>query len=251
MNNRNLTTTGIILRQQKVGEDDILVDLLTPGSLGIVKFAARGGRKIKSRFKGNLEAGNYLEVALYNSGRRFTLTQSKVLHSFSQAKNDLSKLMILFNNLEITSLLVQENHLIPNLFPLLLETLTMLNKTTNKEKASLLGESYKIKLLTMGGYLHDFHYCTSCARKFTPPTIFFDATKLVMLCPECAHHQEEQVEFDLQKILAYLQKESYNEIKKLHCPTYFLHKVREIIELFLEQQIATPLKSSPLINLVS
>lgn len=62
-------TKGIILTKTSFGENDLIFDLLAEDGER-VSFFVRGGKKIKSKFAGVIQIGNFVKVS-FNKGKNF------------------------------------------------------------------------------------------------------------------------------------------------------------------------------------
>ena len=65
----DLSTKGIILTKTSFGESDLIFDLLQETGERI-SFFVRGGKKIKSKFTGVIQIGNFIKVN-YSTGKNF------------------------------------------------------------------------------------------------------------------------------------------------------------------------------------
>lgn len=140
---RNLHTTGIILKKQPVGENDILVTLYSP-EFGKIQAAAKGARKMTSSFSGHIETLNMCNVQLYKTPVRYTLIQCQTVESFKNIREDFERSMMAGLMIEIFHKSTLSTEHVPELFHLLKESL---QKLCISEQHFLTVEGFKLNLL--------------------------------------------------------------------------------------------------------
>lgn len=138
---------GIVLKRVSFAETDRIVTLFSQNQ-GKQTLIAKGSRKITSKRLGSLEPGSHLVAAGVAGHTWPILTEVRLLHSFHHAYHNLTRLTQTCQILEIVDLLTAEAEPNPEVFGLLLETLT--NLETNGHKKAYLLEQIRLILQAMG-----------------------------------------------------------------------------------------------------
>lgn len=68
---------GLVLTKTSFGENDLIFDLLSESGERM-SFFVRGGRKIKSKFLGTLQLGNFVEVT-FSKGKNFNYPKEAII----------------------------------------------------------------------------------------------------------------------------------------------------------------------------
>ncbi len=173
-------TEGIVLKTHQFGEADLIVTYLTR-DFGIVKAFAKSPRKTKSRFGSSLEPLTVARLSFW--GKEHTtlsrLTQSDIIRPFRELRESLQCFLRVSELIELTLHFVPERDPSRNVYALLMQTLDALESPCN---ASLIGLSFKMKLLKMVGYLPGFHACGRCGSSSDA----FSVSHGTVLCSACA-----------------------------------------------------------------
>lgn len=177
-----IATTGLVLRQVKVGEADQILTLLTP-ELGVVSASAKGSLRLKNKLFSASGLFCYSEFSL-TSGRTHYFVDSaqvkKVFHGISES-------------VEGTCLATYMAEIVLSLSPappeadaqlrLLLNSLYMIGQ--KKMPLRQLKAIYELRAMSMAGYQPDLLACAECGR-YDGGEFYFDPVEGNLLCAECA-----------------------------------------------------------------
>lgn len=120
-------TEGVVLKNKEIGEADKLVTLFTR-RFGKVVALAKGVRQITSRRAGTLEPATQ-GVFFFAHGKTWDiLTQVQLINSFAAARRHLARVTQVYQLLEVTDLLTREHQVHPEIYDLVVTTLTQLNQ---------------------------------------------------------------------------------------------------------------------------
>jgi len=211
-NRKNLKAEGVILGSKTLGETDKLVFIYTREH-GKIKAIAKGAVKQTSRFGGSLETLNLCKFELYESHNRILITDVKVEKNFSTIQGNLQKIT---NGLLVTHLadkFLFEGETMPEIFDLIKETLEEIAKT--KISSLLITTTFLIKFLDILGLLPNFketkNFHTELTEKY-------------------------------KKLFNYIQKNSYDKIKRIHLTDKEIIELKEILKNLIETETEKPLK---------
>ena len=178
---------GVVLRTVRLGEADRIVTLATPGH-GKVRAVAKGVRRTKSHVGARLEPLSHVSMLCWRGRELDVITQSEVVGSSKQLREDLDRLVPALTMLEIVDLVAVESHPMPELFALLTGALRTLASSSSR----LVLAGFCWKLLSVEGVAP---VVTACARCGAPdPLVAFDPGEGGLLCRACRRGQAVAVE---------------------------------------------------------
>ena len=177
-----IATTGLVLRQVKVGEADQILTLLTP-DLGVISASAKGSLRLKNKLFSASGLFCYSEFSL-TSGRSHYFVDSaqvkKVFHGISESVEGMC--MATYMAEIAISLSPAPPEADPQL-RLLLNSLYMIG--TKRLPVRQLKTIYELRAMSMAGYQPDLLACAECGR-YDGGDFYFDPVEGNLLCAECA-----------------------------------------------------------------
>ncbi len=198
MEQRYLTTHGLVLKHLSLGESDRRIVLLVPG-VGKIIAKARGAKNLNSPFNGRLMPANICNLLLYRTpGGSWTITQCQTIETFGSLKQDLLKASLALAVLDIVDRCTEMETPSDELFALtkiFLETIDSSQHQEKQEKTELLFLAYQIQILDILGILPSFTECVRCHKKVSIETLP-GWHPLEMLCEICLH-QSSQIAYEL------------------------------------------------------
>ncbi|MEJ2695790.1 MAG: DNA repair protein RecO [Candidatus Sulfobium sp.] len=177
-------TEGIVLKTIPFGEADLIVTYLTE-THGIIKTFAKSPRKTKSRFGSSLEPLTHSKIAFWGKEDAALprLTQSDIIHPFSSLRNSLKCFLPAAEMVELTLNFMAERDANGEVYVLLINTLRALEADCG---ARLLPLYYKVRLLSIVGYLPGLDGCGRCGKAGSE----FYLSHGTVLCRECSGENE-------------------------------------------------------------
>lgn len=177
-----IATTGLVLRQVKVGEADQILTLLTP-DLGVVSASAKGSLRLKNRLFSASGLFCYSEFSL-TSGRSHYFVESaqvkKVFHGISESVEGMSLATYMA---EIVLSLSPAPPEADAQLRLLLNSLYMIGQ--KKMPLRQLKTIYELRAMSMAGYQPNLLACSECGR-YDGGEFYFDPIEGNLLCAGCA-----------------------------------------------------------------
>lgn len=171
MKGREFHSEAIVLRARTVGENDLLVDFLTPG-LGRLTGFARHGRKSRKRFGTVLESLNWVRLRGRDAGGLVSLSEASLLRPWMRMDASLPLLTAGFHVIELVRQFAPERNPDVRVFGLLLECLEALDTAASGDVSALLAR-FEYRLLDSSGYGPNLKECLSCGRAREKGTKFF------------------------------------------------------------------------------
>ncbi|MDO8885836.1 DNA repair protein RecO [Candidatus Oleimmundimicrobium sp.] len=248
-------TKGIVLKSIKLGEADKIITFFTD-SQGKISAVAKGLRRTKSKFGGRLEPFTYVDLLLYQGRNLDTITQTEIIDSFSEIREDLNKIAYGFSALDLVNKISVEHEKDRRVFEFLLSSLRTLSKTSVNMDLFLV--AFDLKLLSLSGFLPVLSRCVICDKAVSGfEKIFFSCGNGGLVCEKCVHldYQRGEIESntifispqaaDLILILLKARADSFNNIE---IPEGLKKEVIMIAKKYVNFNIHAQLKSRDCIN---
>lgn len=177
-----IATTGLVLRQVKLGEADQILTLLTP-DLGVISASAKGSLRLKNKLFSASGMFCYSEFSL-TSGRSHYFVESaqvkKVFHGISESVEGMCLATYMA---EIAIALSPAPPEADAQLRLLLNSLYMIGQ--KKLPMRQLKTIYELRAMSMAGYQPDLLACADCGR-YDGGEFYFDPVEGNLLCADCA-----------------------------------------------------------------
>ncbi|WP_282208998.1 DNA repair protein RecO [Parvibacter caecicola] len=178
---------GLVLRKTKLGESDLIVELLNDEGC-LVRAVAKGARKPKSSFASRLELGNSVEI-LCASGRGLAIVQEcRLVSARMGLRQDYEQLVCTEVLLELLSKCTQEDLPQPKLLAVSEAALDALAAAPPSDALGLLAAAF-LKVLAFVGLRPELRRCVVCGRPAAGATRFSDFEGGVV-CAECGSRVE-------------------------------------------------------------
>lgn len=184
---------GIVIHTMKVRESSKLVTLFTR-EYGLLKLDARAARTSKSRLRGSLELFSVVQIVYYEKENRpiQLLSHADLLEVFPDLQHDLEKLGYASACCELIRRTQADTEPKPQLYPLLLETLRVMNMA---REPRLQFWGFEMKLLGALGLAPNLKTCLHCqaadpaAGRHGEEAVWqFQVARGGFACPDCAGH---------------------------------------------------------------
>lgn len=177
-----IATTGLVLRQVKVGEADQILTLLTPDR-GIVSASAKGSLRLKNKLFSACGLFCYSEFTL-TIGRSSNFVDNaavkKVFHGLGRTVEGMSLAVYLA---EAATVLAPEPPEAAQLLRLTLNTLYMISE--GKRPLRQLKAIYEMRAMCLAGYMPHILACDTCGR-YDGMDFYLDTAGGSLLCADCA-----------------------------------------------------------------
>ncbi len=149
---RNRQFEGIVLKRINYQEADRIITFFAK-ELGKIKLVGKGIRKINSRRASHLEIFSHVKVLAYEKSHLFYIVEANLLNSFTYLRKNLRKVAIAYHLCEIVDRILPEREKNRQIFVLILNTFTQLEKENSSEKIRSLVRFFVHSLLSELGYV--------------------------------------------------------------------------------------------------
>lgn len=158
----NMKINGIILSENNLGDFDKMLTMLTP-ELGKISCVAKGARRPKSALLAGTQIFCFGEYLVYKGTNTYHINSVEPIEIFYNIRTDLDKLKYAVHINKIIRDVTHENQNCYKILQLLLNTLYTISETD--KNLDLVLNIFKMRLLSLIGFLPEINKCTSCGRE--------------------------------------------------------------------------------------
>lgn len=154
----------------------------------MITVLAKSARKSRRRYAGGLDLFCHDEIALRGDPKGTPyLTELTVLNSFTALRDNLERVLMAGKVTQWVKKLADTTTPMPEIYSLLGQTLSLIEKESDPERLELLNLVFKLKLLMNLGLKPSVDECGKCQG----PVVrgFFDIEAGGMVCPACSPGQ--------------------------------------------------------------
>jgi DNA repair protein RecO (recombination protein O) len=243
---RSLRVEGVVLKHINWGETDRLVTIFTR-ELGKVRVVAKGIRKPRSRKAGHLEPFTRSKLQLARGRDLFILTQAEAIETHFEIKNDLVKLGYASYIIELLTSFTYEEEDNWNLYRLLVNTLSRLEKGGDP---ILIVRYYEIRLLDLVGYRPKLFTCANCETEILAEDQFFSAAQGGVLCPKCGSRSPSArpISTHALRYLRHFQRSSYQDAIRAQINPSINSEMEKLMLYYLTYILEKGLKTPTFLN---
>lgn len=130
MKQRNYSTYGIVLALKDYSEADRVLVVFSK-DFGKISLIAKGVRRTSSKKRGHLEVFNHIRFSAVRSKGLDIIVEAQVINSFPEIRKNLIKLSLGYYFCEVIGKIVKEEEKHTELFNLLMDYFTKLEKQKN------------------------------------------------------------------------------------------------------------------------
>ncbi len=202
-----IKTSGIVIKENNVGEQDRLITILTE-KLGVIKAFARGARNIKSKSLSATRLFCYSDITLSCTKDKYVIRETEAKKNFFNIGSDIEKIALCqyFSQLIMELAPAEENA--KDYLRLMLNAVNYICKGT--KPARQIKAVFEMRLLSMAGYMPDLQACALCGA-FESPEMFFNTYTGELYCSECGGSGS-RIDINIVTALRYI---IYSDFEKL------------------------------------
>jgi DNA repair protein RecO (recombination protein O) len=249
-------TQAVVLNSFDYGESDSILNFYTEdyGKLGGI---AKGARRSRRRFVGNIEPMSHVRLVFFHSERSELVRVEEValVNGFSELKLDIEALSVGYYLLELVSEMTREGQAIGRVFSLLTSFLGMLNSGGERE---VLLRFFEIKLLSVLGYMPHLNGCVVCGGPLVADTsgagLLFSSEKGGVVCTGCSEYEASAgapygtsatvpVSLGTVKVLSSAVRFDFDKLARLKPGAAFLTEGERLLDNCIKHQIGKELKT--------
>ncbi|MBB6217914.1 DNA repair protein RecO (recombination protein O) [Anaerosolibacter carboniphilus] len=228
-------TDGVVLKQTKFGEGDLILTLFTK-KMGKVQAVAKGVRRSRGKFTGSTQLFAYGEFVLFKGRDLYQVSQVDLKESFYQLREDITKLTYGAYILELTESIITEGQTNNRLFHSLLSCLSVLAKM---EKAyETVVKAYELKLLSYSGYKPELDRCVYCG-KAGESVIKFSSKEGGTICRSCFGQDiyAMRISSTTINVMKYLMNTDLEQIARLRVKSDIMEELNKILKHYISTHL--------------
>lgn len=175
------STQGLVIRQNKTGETDRVITILTPE--GVLTAYARGSLKPGGKLTSSTAMLGYSEFELAEGKSMYTVTEAQSIMRFARLSANMTRYSLACYFCELARLLAPADEGSAEFLSLTLNALYLLSETD--KPCAEIKLAYELRAMSEAGYRPDVEGCCACADD-TAQDVFFDSAEGNILCRQCA-----------------------------------------------------------------
>ena len=204
----NIETSGLVIKEQNVGELDRLITVLT-ADYGLIRAFVKRGKSIKSSMLSSTQLLSYSDFVFYQGRNSYTVSSATAKNIFFDLRNDIEAMSSAFYLAELFGNMAPEGAESGELLKLLLNSLYLLSE--HKRDFNLIKSVAELRGLSDAGYMPDLVACRECGQ-YETPVMYFNPADAALYCAE--HGQGKGLALSLSAVTA-MRYIIYSEPKKV------------------------------------
>ncbi len=176
-----LRTDGIVIKEQSIGESDILVTLLTRDK-GVISVWAKNAMRARSKLGTATDLLCYSQFELFHNKERYSVNSAEVKEIFFGLRSDIEKIALGGYFAQLIYIMIPQEEPAEEPLRLLLNALHYLEK--DKRPPALIKAVFELRLLALSGFMPDLVGCTQCGN-FESQRFYVSPVQGDMLCDRC------------------------------------------------------------------
>jgi len=179
--NMRLSTDGLIIKANNVGESDRVVVILTRDR-GIIRAFAPGARRLRNKNSSSTGMLCYSNIVLYKSRDTYKIDEASPIEVFFSLRSDIVKLSVAQYICELCLNLAPEEDRAEDYLRLALNSLHFL--TTDKMPYEQLKAITELRMMALSGYMPNLVACNKCSL-YESDSMLFDPLHGLLYCDNC------------------------------------------------------------------
>lgn len=193
-----LKTTGVVIRQTKVKDNDLIITLFTK-DFGVIRAAARGARGFKNQRAAGTSLFAYSEFVLCPGRELYRVQSCELLESFYSLTSNIERLAFATYIADLTGYTIQEEEGTERLLSLFLNTFYLFARWGGELRTVKC--VYELKLLEYLGFMPYLDSCTLCGSKTVTR---FSAKEGGVLCDSCHKANDQKISTACKNAMQYI-----------------------------------------------
>lgn len=203
-----INASGLVIREQSVGEYDRLITVLT-AQYGLVKAFCRGAKKAKSKKLSATALLTYSEFTFNKTKDAFTVDEAEVKEVFFELRNDVVKMALAQYLCELAYEFCEEDYESEEILRLFLNSLYLLK--SDKKTPSFIKAVTEFRLMSLAGYMPQLIGCDNCG-EYETALMGFDKESGKIYCENCIPASALRVSSSVIKAMRYVALSDFEKI---------------------------------------
>ena len=186
------TTDGLVLRETAVGENDKIINLLTPAE-GQITVSAKGAKSGKSKLAGATKLFSYSNFEIYKKGEYRYAREAYIIEPFFGLSASLEAMSLASYLCDVASDITGEGVASVDILRMTLNAFYVLSKGT--KDPALVKAVYELRAAGYSGFMPDVRACAECGKE-NPEKPMLDVMNGCLYCESCLekHRAKHKIE---------------------------------------------------------
>lgn len=226
-----LTTNAVVLKRQKLQDNDVLVTLLTDKG-GKLKAIAKGAKSGRSGLAAATQPFVFGEFVLSLEKDWNKIRSIEVLDPYAKFHDNLTAMAYGTYVLELTNFLMEEGVVHHKVVVNLVDTLDMLSE--EGAQLELIKVAFEVKMMALSGYQMSVSRCCQCGSE-NNEFLWFSVENGGIICNKCkdSFSDLQQVGKTLPKIMDYMQHKNIRTIAKTQINSVYVEKLSQLMKRYM------------------
>lgn len=176
-----ISTDGLIIKEQNIGEQDRLVTVLTRSN-GIIRAFVKNSRSLKSAKCSSTRLLCYSRLIIYINRDKYIIDEAQSEEMFIKLRTDIVKMSLAQYFCELMSFIAPQNMPAEDYLRLTLNALYMLSQ--NKRPPQLIKAALELRAISYYGYMPQLICCNEC-KCYEADEMYFLPKTGILLCQNC------------------------------------------------------------------
>ena len=183
-----ISTDGLIIGEQNIGDQDRLITVLTRKK-GVIRAFVKNCRSLKSSKGSATRLLCYSRLVLYVSRDSYIIDDAVCEEMFIKLRTDIVNMSLAQYFCELSGFLAPKETNAEDYLRLLLNALYLL--CNNKRPPAVIKSAVELRMLCFSGYMPDLVCCNSC-KEYEAKVMYFLPKSGKLICDDCIHDINEQ-----------------------------------------------------------
>ena len=183
----NLSTDGLIIKEQNIGENNRLVTVLTRSN-GIIKAFVKNAGSLKNGKNAATRLLCYSRLNIFKGREAYIIDDAQSLEMFVRLRQDVVKMSLAEYFCELSLHFFPEESPCEEGLRLILNSLFILSK--GHRPNSIVKAAAQMRLMSICGYMPDLVCCSEC-KKYEDENMHFYPKSGILLCSHCLEKTKE------------------------------------------------------------
>ena len=203
-----ISASGLVIREQSVGEYDRLITVLT-AKYGLVKAFCRGAKKAKSKKLSATALLTYSEFTFNKTKDAFTVDEAEVKEVFFELRQDVTKMALAQYLCELAYEFCEEDYESEEILRLFLNSLYLLK--SDKKIPPFIKAVTEFRLMSLSGYMPQLVGCDNCG-EYETTVMGFDKESGKIYCEKCSPQYAFKIPSSVVKSMRYVALSDFEKI---------------------------------------
>ncbi len=239
----SIRTRGVVIRRTDKGEADRVLTVITQDR-GKIRVMAKGVKKAKAKLAGFLDMFAYNDFMLAEGRNLDIVTSAITVETFMPMNPDYDRIGVMYYACELVDKLIEEDHDVPGVYPLLVQTLK--DSARTDINLALVKMSFELKLLSILGIMPEVHHSVVDSSDLDSKEALYFSFRLGGLISNSQRLQDDfakRVSNSAIKLFRLLGTYPVEAVNKVKMDPQVISEVEQLVAGFVEYNLDIKIKS--------